>query len=99
VKKPAEQSAGFFYGDFGVSVWRLRARSARRAVTLCVALAAQIVFHFPQQRLQLAAANAQRHARGQNVDDHQVQQARDHGAVLVKAFGVVSAQVDVAGTG
>jgi hypothetical protein len=75
VKKPAEQSAGFFYGDLRVGVRTLQARRDGRAVALGVALAAQIVFHFPQQGLQLAAANAQRHARGEDVDDHQVQQA------------------------
>ena len=35
--------------------------------------------------------------RGQDVDDHQVQQARHHRAVAVVAFRVVGRQVDVAG--
>jgi hypothetical protein len=42
---------------------------------LCVALATQIVFHLTQQWLQFATANAQGHAGGEDVDDHQVQQA------------------------
>ena len=63
-----------------------------------VALAAQIIFHFAQQGLQ-TLAHAKRHGGGQNVDDQQVQQARDHGAVFVITLGVVGAQVNVSGTG
>jgi hypothetical protein len=69
----------------------------RNVAGLSVALVPQVVFHLAQQRLQLAATYAQGDASGQDVDDHQVQQARHHGAVLVKAFRVIGAQVDVAG--
>ena len=66
---------------------------------LSVALVAQVVFHLTQQRLQGVCADAQRHTGHQNINDHQVQQARDHGAVAVKAFWVVGAEVDVAFAG
>ena len=64
-----------------------------------IAFAAQVVLHFAEQGLELAAAYAQGHAGGEYVDDHQVQQARDHGAELVKAFGVIGAEVDATGAG
>ena len=66
---------------------------------LSVPLVPQVVLHLTQQGLQLGAAYAQGHAGGEDVDDHQVQQAGHHGAVAVEAFGVVGAQVDVACAG
>lgn len=47
-----------------------------------VPLVAQIVLHLLEERLQLAA-NPQRQAGGQNINDHQMQQARHHRAVTV----------------
>lgn len=49
--------------------------------SLCIPFATQIRFHLLQQRLQFPAPDAQGHAGGQDVDDGEVQQAGDHGAV------------------
>lgn len=58
---------------------------------LCVPLIPQVVFHLTQQRLQRATAYTQCHAGGEDVYDHQVQQAGYHGAVAVEALGMVGA--------
>ncbi len=56
---------------------------------LSVPFIPQVVFHLPQQRLQRATSNAQGHTGGEDVYDHQVQQAGHHRAVAIKALGVV----------
>lgn len=56
-----------------------------------VAFVSQIVLHLAQKGLQLPAPDAQGYAGRQDVDDHQVQKAGDHGAVFIKAFRVVCA--------
>ena len=63
-----------------------------------VTLAAQVFLHVAQRRLQ-RFTDPQGHRGGQDVDDQQVQQSRDHGAVFVIALGVVGRQVDVPGAG
>lgn len=65
----------------------------------CISLATQILFHLLQQGLQPPSADAQCHARGQDVDDGEMEQARNHGAVAVETFGVVGTEVDVAHLG
>ncbi len=59
--------------------------------TFAVALGAQIALDFGQHRPQ-RGAQPQRHAGGQDVDDHQVHQARHHRAVAVVVFRVVGGE-------
>lgn len=51
------------------------------AFSLCIPLTPQILLHLLQQWLKLAATDAQGDAGSQDVDDGEVQQAGDHGAV------------------
>ena len=71
------------YGRVGF-VGRNAGQRRWRRIAFGPQVAFDLLHHRPQARPQ-----AQRYAGGQDVDDGQVQQTRDHRAVAVKVFGMV----------
>jgi hypothetical protein len=57
----------------------------------------QIVLHLAKRGLQGVTTNTQGDTGGQDVDDHQVQQAGHHRAVFVESFRMVGTQMNVSG--